>query len=486
MKKNSVHFIGIGGIGVSSLAYWFKAQSLDKLGTAKGRKWAVFGSDSVEGKITLDLKKDGFKVKIGHKRGLLGPKTDLVIYSNAIGPDNPELREARRRGIPMMSYPEAVGTLTRRYRTFGVAGAHGKSTTTALLSLVLIKAGWDPTVIVGTKLKEFGGRNFRLGKSNYLVLEADEWKGAFWNYSPFGAIITNIDREHLDFYKNFGNVKKSFLKYIGNIQTGGILVANRDSEKLFSLKKEIEKITKRNGVELVWYSIAVASPPLVSRLKRNLSVPGKHNLQNAMAVYVLARNLGIPENKILRALKGYHGAWRRMEFRGELRIRNKELGIRDKKVKAKRGDSIIHNSKFIIPIYDDYAHHPTEIKATLQAFREKYPDSKIICVFQPHQAHRLKMLFNDFAHAFNDADSLILLPSYKVAGRDVSSKKYTSENLAKKIKGAIYLKNPRNLKKAVEKAVIHNSKFIIHNSVLIMMGAGTIVNSTDELLRKMK
>ena len=239
-------------------------------------------------------------------------------------------------------------------------------------------------------------------------------------------------------------------------------------------------------MELVWYSVAVASPPLVSRLKRNLSVPGKHNLQNAMAVYVLARNLGIPENKILRALKGYHGAWRRMEFRGELRIRNKELGIRNKKVKAKRGDSIIHNSKFIIPIYDDYAHHPTEIKATLQAFREKYPDSKIICVFQPHQAHRLKMLFNDFAHAFNDADSLILLPSYKVAGRDVSSKKYTSENLAKKIKGAIYLKNPRNLKKAVEKAVIHNSKFIIHNSVLIMMGAGTIVNSTDELLRKMK
>ena len=294
MKKNSVHFIGIGGIGVSSLAYWFKSQ-----------KWVVSGSDSAESIITRKLKKDGFKVKIGHKKANIIPDDmnlpSLVVYTNAIKPDNPELLEARRLGIKTQSYPEAVGILTRRYRTFGVAGAHGKSTTTAMLSLVLIKAGWDPTVIVGTKLKEFGGRNFRLGKSGFLVLEADEWKGAFWNYSPFGAIITNIDREHLDFYKNFGNVKKSFLKYIWNIQTGGILVANRDDEKLFSLKREIEKLTKRNGVKLVWYSVAAASLSIVSRLKKNLSVPGKHNLQNAMAVYVLARNLGIPEKDSLRA-----------------------------------------------------------------------------------------------------------------------------------------------------------------------------------------
>ncbi|MEK7506430.1 MAG: UDP-N-acetylmuramate--L-alanine ligase [Patescibacteria group bacterium] len=458
MKKNSVHFIGIGGIGVSSLAYWFKSQ-----------KWVVSGSDSAESIITRKLKKDGFKVKIGHKKANISPDDmnlpSLVVYTNAIKPDNPELLEARRLGIKTQSYPEAVGILTRRYRTFGVAGAHGKSTTTAMLSLVLIKAGWDPTVIVGTKLKEFGGRNFRLGKSGFLVLEADEWKGAFWNYSPFGAIITNIDREHLDFYKNFGNVKKSFLKYIWNIQTGGILVANRDDEKLFSLKREIEKLTKRNGVKLVWYSVAAASLSIVSRLKKNLSVPGKHNLQNAMAVYVLARNLGISENKILSALKSYHGAWRRMEYRGKLQITNYKLQM---------------------PVYDDYAHHPTEIKATLEAFREKYPESKIICVFQPHQAHRLKALFNDFAHAFNDADSLILLPSYKVAGRDIQSKKYTSEALAKKIKGAIYLGNPKKLKKTLQDVVFRISNFGFRDFVLIMMGAGTVVEYTNELLQKMK
>jgi UDP-N-acetylmuramate--alanine ligase len=367
-----------------------------------------------------------------------------------------------------MSYPEAVGALTRRYRTFGVAGAHGKSTTTALLSLVLIKAGWDPTVIVGTKLKEFrlpagrqGGKNFRLGKSDYLVLEADEWKGAFWNYSPFGAIITNIDREHLDFYKNFGNVKKSFLKYVGNIQTGGILVANRDDGKLFSLKREIERLTKRNGVELVWYSVD-KNPKLALRIKNNLSIPGRHNLANAMAVYILARNLGVSEKRIFSALKSYRGAWRRMEYRGKFQILN---------------------SRFQIPVYDDYGHHPTEIKATLQAFREKFSKSKIICVFQPHQAHRLKALFNDFAHAFNDADSLILLPSYRVAGRDVQTKKYTSEALAKKISGAIYLKNPKNLRKVLE-GVISSYKLQVPSFVLVMMGAGTVVEYTDALLRR--
>jgi len=435
----SIHFIGIGGIGVSSLAYWFRAQ-----------KWAISGSDSAQGKITLGLEKDGFKVKIGHKKGLLGSKTDLVIYSNAVKSDNPELAEARRRGIPTLSYPEAVGVLTRRYRTFGVAGAHGKSTTTSLLALVLIKAGWDPTVIVGTKLKEFGDKNFRLGRSDYLVLESDEWKGAFWNYSPFGAIITNIDREHLDFYKNFGNVKKSFLKFIGNIQTGGILVANRDDKRLFSLKRDIERIVKRNGVNLVWHS-ADKNPKLALRIKKELSIPGKHNLANAMAVYVLARNLGIPEKKILSALKNYRGAWRRMEYRGHF------MGAK---------------------VYDDYGHHPTEIRATLEAFREKFPEEKLICVFQPHQAHRLKALFSDFTHAFKDADELILLPSYKVAGRDVQNKKYTSEALAKKIKGAVYLKNPKGLKKVLK-------KMAIQNSVLVMMGAGTVVEYTDELLRKM-
>ncbi len=457
-KRTSVHFIGIGGIGMSALARWFLA-----------RKWAVFGSDMAQGKITLDLKKQGLKVKIGHKKTNLRPKTDLVIYNSAIPKDNPELKEARKRRIPIFSFSEALGELTRHYETFAVAGAHGKSTTTSLLALVLLKARWDPTVIVGTKLKEFtppaDGSNFRMGKSNTLVLEADEWKGAFLHYSPTYAIITNIDKEHLDYYKNFSNVKKTFLKFIGNMRPCGILVVNRNNKDLYALRPQIQKIAKQRHTKVVWYSIEQSSPSLVVKLKKNLSIPGAHNLSNALAVYTLARQLNINEKVILSALKRYHGAWRRFEFRGKLKYK-------------------ILNTEYFIPVYDDYAHHPTEITATFQAFREKFPKSHIICVFQPHQAKRLKLLFKEFTRAFKDADTLLLLPVYKVAGRDKISSRYDSRALAEKIKGAIYLSSPGKLSKVIHSAVIHNSRFNIHDFVLVMMGAGTIVEETDKLLHE--
>ncbi|MEK7195599.1 MAG: Mur ligase domain-containing protein, partial [Patescibacteria group bacterium] len=211
--KKSVHFIGIGGIGVSSLARWFLAE-----------KWAVSGSDASPSNNNLlkDLGKDGVKVKIGHKKGHITPKIGLVIYSQAVDKaKNPEAVQARRLGIPLLSYPQTVGLLTQMYKTVAVSGAHGKSTTTALASLVLKEGGLDPTVIIGTKLREFGGKNFRRGSGKYLVLEADEWKASFLNYSPTLAVITNIDKEHLDFYKNFSSVKKTFLKFVSGIKRGG-------------------------------------------------------------------------------------------------------------------------------------------------------------------------------------------------------------------------------------------------------------------------
>ncbi len=465
-RRKIVHFVGIGGIGMSALARWFVA-----------RKWAVFGSDVAEGKITLGLKKQGLKVKIGHKKANLRPKTDLVIYSSAVTRDNPELKEARKRGISIFSFSEALGELTRHYETFAVAGAHGKSTTTSLLSLVLLKARWDPTVIVGTKLREFtppaDGSNFRMGKSNYLILEADEWKAAFLHYSPTYAIITNIDREHLDFYKNFPNIKKTFLKFIGNMRPRGVLVVNRDNKDLYALRPQIRKIAKARQAKVIWYSIEQSSPSLVTKLKKNLSIPGTHNLSNALAVYTLARHLNINEKIIFSALKRYRGSWRRFEYRGKLKYK-------------------ILNTKYYIPVYDDYAHHPTEIAATLQAFREKFPKSHLICVFQPHQAKRLKLLFKEFTHAFNDADTLVLLPVYKVAGRDRVSPRYDSRALAKKIEGALYLSNPAKLPKMIRKIIIDHWKLSseggsasggkIENYVVVMMGAGTIVEETDKLL----
>ncbi len=488
-RRKTVHFVGIGGIGMSALARWFLA-----------RKWAVFGSDIAEGKITLDLRKQGLKVKIGHKKGNIRPKTDLIIYNNAIPKDNLELGEAKKRGIPIFSFPEALGELTKHYETFAVAGAHGKSTTTSLLSLVLLKARWDPTVIVGTKLKEFtppaDGSNFRMGKSYYLVLEADEWKAAFLNYSPTYAIITNIDKEHLDFYKNFSNIKKTFLKFIGNVKPKGLLVVNRDNKDLYALRAQISKITKAHHVKVIWYSIEQSSPSLVAKLKNNLSVSGTHNLSNALAVYTLARHFNINEKLILSALKSYHGAWRRFEYRGQLKIGNKELGIRNRRLGTRRDDTMILNSKFLIPVYDDYAHHPTEIAATLQAFREKFPKSHIICIFQPHQAKRLKLLFKEFTQAFKSADTLVLLPVYKVAGRDKINPRYDSRALAKKIENSIYLGNPSKLSKVIRRVVVKNFKLKISaqggsasggkNYVLVMMGAGTIVEETDKLLKMSK
>lgn len=452
LSKRAVHFIGVGGIGISALARWFLAQ-----------KWAVSGSDITPSSLTHTLQKEGVKVKIGHKKAYLSPKTSLLVYNQAIPASNPELRAARRLGIPALSYPEALGAISQGYKTIAVAGAHGKSTTTAFLSLVLMRAGFDPTIIIGTILKELGGKNFRAGKSEYLAIEADEWKASFLNYSPLFAILTNIDKEHLDFYKNYSNVKKTFLKFISNIRSGGVLVANRDSEKLFALKRQIQKVAKRRNFKVIWYGGA-AHQAAYRQIKRFLKVPGQHNVSNALAVYTFARTLGIKKKTILRALGEYRGAWRRMEYRGKFKT---------------------------ISVYDDYAHHPTEIKASLQAFREKFPDRKIICVFQPHQAHRTKNLFKEFVSAFDLADYLILLPIYRVAGRDKSHKGYTSADLARKIKHHLqlttqdlrpesvhYLPSPTRLRQDLSLVISHQS------SVIVMMGAGNIVNYTDLLLKK--
>ncbi|MBI1838720.1 MAG: hypothetical protein HYR95_00230 [Candidatus Colwellbacteria bacterium] len=238
MTKSKVHFIGIGGIGISALARYFLAQN-----------WLVSGSDASKTQESVEIAKDGAKVKIGHKKSNIRPNLDLVVYSQAIPQDNLEIMEAKRLKIPVKTYPEALGELTTKYKTLAVAGSHGKSTTTALLGLIFLEAKLDPTVIVGTKLKEFGGKNFRLGRSKYLIIEADEYKGSFLNYSPEAILITNIDREHLDYYKDLTSIKKSFLKFMNNLNPGGILVLNKDDKNLFSLKSKLE------NKKVIWFSL---------------------------------------------------------------------------------------------------------------------------------------------------------------------------------------------------------------------------------------
>ena len=446
LKK--VYFIGIGGIGMSALARWFLAQ-----------KWAVFGSDMVPSEITQTLKKEGVRVKIGQKKANIPHKMGLFVYNRAIPPENPEYREAKRRGVPMLPYSEALGLLTDHYTTISISGSHGKSTTTSLLSLILTKAGFDPTVIVGTKIPQFKNSNFRKGKSRYLVIEADEFHSSFHEYSPTFGIITNIDKEHLDWYKTFANVKKSFLTFIERFNEGGILVVNKDDKILFSLKKKIETICKKKDVLTVWYSLSQKN---AKKIKDSLShVPGTHNVSNGVAAATLARELGVKEKTIQESLKSYRSAWRRMEYKG----------------KISRGRSKIE-------IYDDYGHHPTEIKKTLEGAREFFKEKNVICVFQPHQGKRLKALFDDFVKSFKSADLLILLPIYNVAGRDDTQKKYTSLSLSKKITNTdvIYLESYKKIPKTLKD--LHNSTSLPHkDSVLIMMGAGNINDYTETILK---
>ena len=380
--------------------------------------------------------------------------------------------------------------LTGRFKTVAVSGSHGKSTTTALVALTLIRAGFDPTVIIGTKLREFGGKNFRKGRSEWLVLEADEFGRAFHNYSPFAAITTNIDREHLDTYKNLRGVKNSFLAFFSSIKEGGYLVVNRNDKNTAAIEKEIYIIRDANLINVYWHRI---NPKLemLSGTGKLPGLPGRHNLMNASAAYTLGRAIGIPESIIFKVLEGFEGTWRRLELRGIFTASGLKFNV----------SSLMSD----IPVYDDYAHHPTEIRASLAALREKYPGRKIICVYEPHQQERLKKLFSDFRDAFAGADALILLDIYRVAGRDQKPDlKYNSKTLALAIrkkyprKEVLYLKNPANLKKTIvlvasgplrppklgETDPNTSEASYSLSPTLVMMGAGDIVRHTKNLIAK--
>jgi len=450
MKKvNKVHFVGIGGIGVSALAKYY---------LTKG--WRVSGSDLVSSEITEDLKEKGAKLLIGkHRPHCLNSKfkqVDLVIFSPAIQQDNPELKEARKLGIKCQSYPEALGELTKEYFTIAVTGTHGKSTTASMLGLLLTKAGLDPTVIVGTKLKEFGdstrstnsgltlnyieGSNCRVGKSKYLVIEADEHFASFLNYWPRVIVLTRLEADHLDYFKNFKNYLSAFRKFVSHLPKEGILVANKDD-------KNIKRITsgKKQEARIVDYSLKQLE---AKKLRKVLKVPGEHNVSNALAALKVARILKIPDKVSFKALSEYKGSWRRFE----------EKTI---KLNAK-------NYKLI----NDYGHHPTEIKATLQAAREKYPKKKIWLVYQPHQYQRTYYLFKDFVRVFRGApvDKIIITDIYDVAGRE--NKKIKKRVNSRKLVETIDKVNTIYLPK--KEIIPYLKKNLQGGEVIIIMGAGDI------------
>ena len=344
MKNKKIYFIGIGGIGVSALAKYYLCQG-----------FKVSGSDLAPSEITKALFKMGVALKIGPHRAKNLPKgVDAVIFSPAVRINNPEYREALKRKVELKSYPQALGELTKNHFTIAVSGTHGKSTTTALLGILLKSAGLDPSVIIGTKVKEFNNSNCLVGKSKYLAIEADEHFASFLNYWPQIIVLTTVEREHLDFYKNLNSIIKTYKKYINHLPEGGILVANKDDQN-------IKKIIKSFSGKIVYYS---QKDKDAKKIQKVLKVPGRHNIANALAVKRVGEILKIPEKTILSSLAKYQGAWRRFE-------------VKETKISGKR-----------ITLVSDYGHHPTEVKATVEGAREKYKNKKIWLVFQPHQYQR--------------------------------------------------------------------------------------------------
>lgn len=417
--KLKIHFIGIGGIGVSALAQYY---------LAKGH--VVSGSDLVASEITEVLKRKGVKLTRNDLVNL-----DLVVYSPAVPESDSELKKARKLGIRCLSYPQALGELTKQHFTIAVSGTHGKSTTCAMMGLILTKAGFDPTVIVGTKVKEFADLNCRVGKSKFLVIEADEHFASFLNYWPKIIVLTNIEKDHLDFYKSLKNILKTFKEYISHLPKDGILIANKDDQNVRGLASNS-----------VLYSLRQKE---AKKLRKILKVPGEHNVYNALAALTVARALKIPDKISYKTLSEYRGSWRRFEI--------------------KRGAPTI---------VSDYAHHPTEIKATLKAAREKWPKKKIWCIFQPHQYQRTFYLFNDFIKSFDRADEIILCDIYDVVGREEKqiSKKVNSKKLAEAIrlrgKIAHYLGDFRKIPQFLKNKVRPDD-------IILIMGAGNIYKLTD-------
>ncbi len=438
-KREHIHCIGIGGIGVSALAGLYRRRGL-----------TVSGSDLSRSEITDALKTEGIQIFTGqHKAANVAGSVTKVIHTAAARPDNPELVSAKRRRIPTKTYAQALGELSRDYRLIAIAGSHGKSTTTALIALALTKARLDPTVIVGTKLREFKNRNLRIGRSPWLVLEADEYRASFLNYTPAIAVITNIDREHIDFYKNTRNIESTFMKFLRRLRPSGIAVLNRDDHRLRRIGGRLRRT--RPDIRVAWYSL---SSPAVRRIVKVIRIPGRHNVSNALAAHAAGRMLKIPERKILAAIGAYRGSWRRFDFQGTL-----------------------YGAK----VFADYAHHPTEIKATLQAAREKFPERRIWCVFQPHHYERTRDLFPEFSRAFEDCDALVLLDIYEVTGRERKRKspQISSAALAQAVtrRGtpAFYLSDSRRLKPFLKQG-------LKPGDVLLMMGAGNIWERTKELM----
>ncbi len=403
-QAERIYFIGIGGIGISAIA---------RMLLLEGK--IIIGSDRDETKVTEELRKAGAIIFIGQKKENVPKDCDLIIYTNAIGEDNPELIEAKKSGVKMLTYPETLGIISKEKFTIAVAGTHGKTTVTAMVAKVMIDAGLDPTVIVGSFLNRPPSpslsnegeavTNFIMGSSKpvrtghpggYLVVEADEYKKSFHNLEPSILVINNLDLDHLDFYKDLADIQDSFLYLAKKLPKHGFLICNTKLPNLQPIINNVQcKVIDYSEIEMT----------------EKLLVPGEHNRQNAKTAFAVAKVLNIDLKRAEKSLSQFTGTWRRFEYKGMM-----------KQNPSADGGALV---------YDDYAHNPQKVRAALQGAREMFPDKRIVVVFQPHLFSRTKLLLNEFATAFDDADEIILTPIFPA--REKFDPTISSEILAGRI-----------------------------------------------------
>lgn len=453
-KPQQVHFVGIGGIGMSGIA-----EVLLNLG------YPVSGSDLKLSAITSRLAGLGARIHEGHAAAnIAGAKA--VVVSSAVGPDNPEVEEARRRQIPVIPRGELLAELMRLKYGVAVAGSHGKTTTTSMIAVILSHAGLDPTVVVGGRVGTMGGSNARVGKSDVLVVESDESDGSFLKLAPILAVVTNIDREHLDHYASIEEIRQAFLDFINKVPFYGAAILCLDDENVQRILPSVERRTVTYGastqVDLAvadWRPAAFASDFRL-KLKGNdlgcfhLNMPGFHYVLNAAAAAAVALELEVKGDTIREALETFSGVDRRFQVRG------KERGI---------------------TVIDDYGHHPTEIRATLAAARVcRY--ARIHVLFQPHRYTRTEALMDDFARSFHQADSVHVLDIYAASEAPIEG--VTAEALAERIRafGHRGVKYAGSMEQGIDSVLAEARE----GEMILTLGAGSVSGAGEKILERLR
>ena len=452
-KNKNIYFMGIGGISMSGIADILKSWG-----------YKVSGSDKVESKIVDKLRQNGIIVKIPQTGSNISDDIDFIVYTAAIKNDNPEMIMAKKKNIPMMERGAFLGEITKLFNdTIGVAGTHGKTSTTSMLSCIFLETNIDPTIQVGSILNNIGG-NYRVGKSDTLIIEACEYSDSYLSFEQRSAIVLDIDNDHLDYFKNLDNIKKSFYEYVSHLPSNGYLIMNNDDEN----SKELEKHTKAN---VITYGIKNKAMFVANNISFNddgcayfdvlysgkilgnivLSVPGEHNISNALAAIALSYMYGISFDDIKNGLSKYMGASRRMEYKGDF-----------------------NGAK----VYDDYGHHPTEIEVTAKAILKKEHKNSFV-IFEPHTYSRVYRHKKDFARALREFDNIIITDIY--AAREKNEYGVEEEDIINELK-------------KLDKVAIHISDYddIINyleskvgkGDIILTLGAGNVTKLADMITNK--